>query len=94
MVRHPFEAPLRQVLEWANFRKKKPTKRDGQCLFTDGVSYWVGWWSVSDCRIYARNADGTNDLLDHRRISAWASLPNLVTDLSEHFGNEIMAEPV
>jgi hypothetical protein len=63
LIFQPFERPL-------------PYEAKIQSIFTDGVSYWVGWWSPTDACLYVKNANGTNGILDHSRIIAWAKLPN------------------
>lgn len=50
--------------------------RGRQLLLTDGVSYWVGWYSGTDNCFWVRNADGTNGVLKGAEVIAWAPLPN------------------
>lgn len=68
------------VLEWRDFRKEKPSKRNGMCIFSDGVIHRVGWWSNSEQNLMVPNGDGTNSIIDHKPFLAWAKLPNLVSE--------------
>lgn len=55
-----------------------------QCLWSDGVSFWVGWWSRDNRKLYITNADGTNGPMDDDRIRWWAKLPNLHMVMHTH----------
>lgn len=80
-----YNLPMRHVLEWYNFKKKKPSKREGMCLFSDGVIHRVGWWSVSEGKLFVPNGDGTNSIIDHDKVLIWASIGNLVSFIDEGF---------
>lgn len=54
-----------------------------QCLWTDGVSYFVGWWSRDERKIFVRNADSTSGAIDDSKIEAWAKLPNLFAAMKD-----------
>ena len=82
--------PYRQVIEWENFREKKPPRRCGPCLFSDGIVHRVGWWSESQHNLMLANADGTNSVVDHSGILVWAKLPNIVADIKEFFAKNKM----
>jgi len=85
VTRSVISIPLRQVLEWSDFRAKKPSRREGLCIFSDGVIHRVGWWSDSDQLLLVPNADGTNGVMPHDDILVWAALPNIMADIRGHF---------
>jgi hypothetical protein len=67
--------PKITLLAWIHIDKAKPPKTT--CLFTDGVSFWTGWYSTDDRCIYVNTGSG-NIRLELHRVVWWAKLNNLV----------------
>ena len=69
--------PKITLLAWIDIRAQKPPT--STCLFTDGVSFWTGWWSGTDQRIYVNAGPRLpHGVLELSEVHSWAKLNNLV----------------
>lgn len=50
-----------------------------QCIFSDGVRFWAGWWTGEAIMVNVGSANVTVQIADARRpFMRWAKLNNLV----------------
>ena len=67
--------PKITVLAWIPMELMRPPTTT--CLFTDGLSFWAGWYSNTDQCIYPNTGDSSKGF-SLNRVTHWAKLNNLV----------------
>lgn len=69
------------LIEWRPLKRGLQRPPTTTCLFTDGVSYWAGWWSNTNQIIVINNMLKQGDILTEKEVSHWAQLYNVVEQL-------------
>ena len=64
------------VQQWFTLNDAMPIRTT--CLFSDGVSFWSGWWDGDNKRVRINANGNASVLLAREKIKYWTQLENLI----------------
>lgn len=65
------------VQQWFNLDDKSVRPPSTTCLFSDGVSFWAGWWCTESNEVHI-NTGVVSKVLESDLPLYWTALENLI----------------